>query len=356
MFLEEEEAASKAKEAEEDEKDEEEQRRRLNQPFGQTITREQREKGYHDPLKPPPLGTYNPKPITLSSKIWRDYSVELDHHKPRKKKKRKFNFKNESKGKRRSKSSRNIIKKGLRKGSNFTKSAKDIRITDQDLRRPSEITIEDEKRSLTKSTMSKSQVMSGKKKIGFYERFPNRPVSGHVKFNLHTQRKDLHDQEIFDLDGKQFTYLDIPKTSSRFRPIETFFMKKKQPRGPLFGNIDPDNSDYKPNYEYGKKRINSGVLFFEPITKRKPPGTPSITRNEALYDYNMYKSTNASQLLKRVRMVNFDKNIPKEIDPESGLPSFMQKGRPLTANPLYTQGEKKDRKLNIKIRPVTAKR
>lgn len=331
--------------------------KKLVEPFGVLVTRDEREKNFHDLLKPPPLGTYNPKPISKSVKVWRDYSVELDKHKPRKRKKKKFTFKQLMKGKKGTKSSKEMRKSGLKRGSNFTKSAKDLRMTDQDLRRPSEATIEFEKKSLTRSTVSETRISSSKTKIGFYERFPNRPVKGHVKFDLHTKRKPLNDQEIFDLDGKQFTYLDVPKVSSRFRPRETFFMKKKQPRGPLFGRIEPDNSDYQPKYEYGKKRINSGVLFFEPITKRKPPGRPSTTKNEALYDYDSFKKNNKSQFLKRVPQVDFEKNIPKEVDPESSLPSFMQKGRPLTANPLYTQMEKKDRKINkiVRFRPMTAK-
>lgn len=333
--------------------------KKVVEPFGVLVSRDKRESTYHDKAKPPPVATYNPRPISKSKKVWRKYSVELKKHKSRRKKMKKYNFGGHRRcvGKKEEKLTRKNSMKKLRKGSNYSKSLKDLRITEEDLRRPSEISIHSEKRSLTRSTYSQTRLSSAKPKIGFYQRFPNRPVSGHVKFKLHTKRKPLNDQEVFDVDGKQFTYLDIPHISARNKPIETFFMKKKQPRGPLFGNIEPDNSDYNPKFEYGKRRINSGVLFFEPITKRKPPGKESTTKNEDLYDYNSYKKSNKSQILKRVPQVDFVKNIPKEVDPKSGLPSFMQKGRPLTANPLYTQMEKKDRKLKKKVRfrPLTAK-
>lgn len=337
--------------------------KKLVEPIGVLVSRDKRETTYHDPNKPPPLGTYNPKMVSKSVKVWRKYSNELDRHVPKKRKQKKFNFKSLNKTRKKNRMKRAQISKGLKgrfslkKGSNYSRSAKDLLIMDNDLQRPSEIMEEEGslRKSMTQSTLSRTQAGGSRGKIGYYKRFPNRPVSGHVKFKLHTKRKPLNDQEVFDVEGTQFSYLEVPRISSRHRPIETFFMKKKQPRGPLFGHIEPDNSDYNPQFEYGKRRINSGVLFFEPITKRKPPGRPSTTKNEDLYDYNGYKGTNRSMILKRIPQTDLEKNIPKELDPESGLPSFLQKGRPMTANTLFNHREKKDRKMVKIMRPTTAK-
>lgn len=87
-----------------------------------------------------------------------------------------------------------------------------------------------------------------------------------------------------------------------------------------------------------KKRINAGVLSMETMEGRKGFEKPSLTKNEAFYAYESYKDANTSHIFRKTRLVKLDKNLPRELDPTSGLPSFLQKTRPSSsADPLKRQ-------------------
>jgi hypothetical protein len=141
-----------------------------------------------------------------------------------------------------------------------------------------------------------------------------------------------HGKPNYDPLGKQFvkSLASINKLNSRHRPIKGFTMGKVPSRDNIFGR-DADHPDYYPNFEAVKKRINSGVLSMETMEARKGMEYKSSTANEAFYDYDHYKDINKSQRFRRTRLVNLDKNLPKELDPESGLPSFLQTRRPISA-------------------------
>jgi hypothetical protein len=329
--------------------------------FKKLVTREQREKLERDyGFDPPALGKYNPKLKKLSKKIWRDYDTELKDKDPfkarnkRRQQKSKFTYddlmRNTGQNLRRNRSEMSSMsvrfrsakkrpksKKGLARGSNWSRSQKHLggygKKSKLRCSSASNVCSRSEKDLFIKQ---KEKNLGPKK--NYFGRFPNRPVSAYIHMSKRPKRRKLNEQEVYDKVGKQFEYLEIPKVSSRYRPIESFKMKKKLGRkGNIFGTWKGDQLDYKPNYEVGKKRINSGVLSMETITARKPPGKPSLTPNEALYDYDRFKESNKSMLLRKVRLVNFEKNLPRELDPESGLPSFLQTRkpvRPMTAGPV----------------------
>lgn len=50
--------------------------KKVVEPFRVICSREKLRKLDKDPLKPPPLGTYNPKLNRFSTKIWRRYDLE----------------------------------------------------------------------------------------------------------------------------------------------------------------------------------------------------------------------------------------------------------------------------------------
>lgn len=214
------------------------------------------------------------------------------------------------------------------------KSAKQLKMTDRDLRRPSE--------TLDYGEFDTAQeeddfIPQSKKNIKhypkYYGRFPERPIKGYVKFFQKTKRKEMQfGTPNYDPLGKQFikSLAAINPHNSRHKPIRGFKMSKIPPRNGIFDQ-DADHPDYHPNFEVVKKRINRGVLSFETMEARKGMEYQSQTKNEAYYDYDFYKSTNRSQKIRRTRMVDLDKNLPKELNPESGMPSFLQTRRPISA-------------------------
>ena len=124
------------------------------------------------------------------------------------------------------------------------------------------------------------------------------------------------------MEGKQFNYLDVPSVSSKYRKKTVITMDKLLPREEIFKACE-DDPDYNPNYEIRKRRVDLGVIPFYGgtskglITKKQP------TKNEAMYDYDSYYETNQSQLFKRIPQVSLTKKLPRELDPDCGLPSFM---------------------------------
>lgn len=167
----------------------------------------------------------------------------------------------------------------------------------------------------------------------YFSRFPERPILGYVKFSMKTKRLAMqHGVPNYDPLGKQFvkSLASINPLNSRHRPIKGFNMAKKPTRKGIFDK-DADHPDYSPNFEVVKKRINAGVLSMETMEARKGMEFKSQTANEAFYDYDHYKDINKSQNLRKTRIVNLEKNLPKELDPESGLPSFLQTTRPISS-------------------------
>ena len=170
--------------------------------------------------------------------------------------------------------------------------------------------------------MARSKVKRPKPK-GFFNRYPNQPIKGFINFKKQLRRKPKVSKEIFDQEGLQFVYLDTPSVSSKHKnPKHVFEIAKSIPRKEFFGKREED-TDYTPNYEIRKKRINLGVTGFDSSTGKDFSSKFSATRNEALYDYDRYKKSNRSMLITRVPVVDFDRNLPRELDPESGLPFFM---------------------------------
>lgn len=76
------------------------------------------------------------------------------------------------------------------------------------------------------------------------------------------KRKPLVTRELFDMEGKQFNYLDVPSVSSRYRKKTVISMEKLLPREEIFKACE-DDPDYNPNYEIRKRRVDLGVIQFD---------------------------------------------------------------------------------------------
>ena len=332
-------------------------------PLKKVTSREKRAQMGVDPIKPPPLGRYNPKLNKYSNKTWRNYSLEMKAKRRKERNRQKIEYKQMMRSAKASmragsRSKRDSFVSGFLGGkqSRFGMSShhhkkkpsfgRDIDLlnvnSEKEHRRPSTASHSVSRSNSAVFVRPKKKRNLGKKK-NYFGRFPNRPVSAYIHMAKRPERMPLNSNEIFDPDGKQFEYLDIPEVNSRAKPPKGFNIKKMQPRPPLFGDIDKDHPDYHPQFEFVKKQVSSILLNFETMTARKPPGKPSLTPNEDLYDYDRYKDSNSSMLIRKVRLVDMERNLPKELDPECGLPSFLQRKRPVTANAKIFFGEKPDR-------------
>jgi hypothetical protein len=101
-----------------------------------------------------------------------------------------------------------------------------------------------------------------------------------------------------DEAGTQFTELKIPDNSTKSRHVPSFEMMKQKGRNDIF-LTGKDLPDYDPNYEIGKRKIGQTVTKFHTVTARKPVERPMSTYNEKFYDYDSYKNSNSSYILKR---------------------------------------------------------
>lgn len=205
--------------------------------------------------------------------------------------------------------------------------------------------------------ISKSRPTTAKTKSipekGYFKRFPQRPIKGYVFFSKQKKRQPMVTRELFDHEGKQFQYLETPTVSSKHRrPQHVFDIKNSIGRKDIF-QVTDDDPDYTPNYETRKRRINLGITRFDSSTGKDFSSKRSTTRNEALYNYDRYRLTNKSQLIHRIPIVDMERNLPRELDPESGLPFFMQTKRNIQSSKVLG---KKGMKISLKKkqRPSTA--
>jgi len=167
----------------------------------------------------------------------------------------------------------------------------------------------------------------------YFARFPERPVSGYVKFAMKTKRPPIQKgMSNYDPYGKQFikSLALVTNTNSKNIPVKGFDLSKITPKA--FFTSQADDHDYTPNFEHVKKRINTGVLCMETMEARKGFEKPSLTKNEAFYQYDDFKDANNSHIFRKVRLVQLDKNLPRELDPSSGMPSFLQTKRPASSS------------------------
>jgi len=185
--------------------------------------------------------------------------------------------------------------------------------------------------ALTQGTTGSSKGALTEEDLNFNPDKLKSKVQGYVNMGQKTDRLPLnHRAEVFDEEGKQFLYSELPRTSSKYRPISSFSMKKAASRKGFYDEKE-DLPDYAPNYEFVQRRVGSAVPKFELVTGRKPFGKHSATANENLYDFDHYAKEKNSHVYRRNFYTDLSKKLPKELDPDCGLPSFMQTKRPATA-------------------------
>lgn len=143
---------------------------------------------------PPPLGCYNPKRVKVSRRIWRVYdnedkTVSLKIIKAQKEVNRLKMMNNMKKAR------PNTAHAKLNQD-----DAKSVDSLDEniDLASGESRSVKRKKKRAKTANPSKKSL----KKTNFFERFPNRPVSGYVSMKSQLKRKPLVTNEIFDMEGK----------------------------------------------------------------------------------------------------------------------------------------------------------
>ena len=163
----------------------------VKQPFGKMCSRDYLNKISKDKAIPPPLGCYNPKRLKVSGRIWRVYDNED----------RTMSLKaiRAQKEMNRLKMMNNMKK--ARPNTAHPKlnidDAKSVDSIDENIdlvsRDSESIARRRKKRAKTAKPKKK-----GPKKTNFFERFPNRPISGYVSMKSQLKRKPLVTKELFD--------------------------------------------------------------------------------------------------------------------------------------------------------------
>lgn len=98
------------------------------------------------------------------------------------------------------------------------------------------------------------------------------------------------------------------------------FYPGRNERGMMIKNVEYA-PDYKPNYEYGKKNLGSCGIKFAKMSSRKPLNLGHASLNDDWLDPETFNKVHPF----RVKSPKFEKLLPRESDPHSPLPPFMQK-------------------------------
>lgn len=138
----------------------------------------------------------------------------------------------------------------------------------------------------------------------------------------------------------RFTYFEFPKNCGRSKKPLTVDMSKQKGRDFKFLYKNDDYSpDYQPNFEFGKKQLGSPGPKFEKMSPRKPLAFVSASINEDFFDTGRFETLK----YRRPKTAVFNNYAPRDSDPSSPLPSFMQK----TINSRFAVGTVRQKALEI---------
>eukprot|EP01016_Furgasonia_blochmanni_P046119 TRINITY_DN6596_c0_g1_i3.p1 TRINITY_DN6596_c0_g1~~TRINITY_DN6596_c0_g1_i3.p1 ORF type:complete len:368 (+),score=65.20 TRINITY_DN6596_c0_g1_i3:95-1105(+) len=146
-----------------------------------------------------------------------------------------------------------------------------------------------------------------------------------IEFHKQKSREDILKGLKGNPHEKRFEYVDWPKTFSKNKEVKAISFENLHGRedNKMYKRVD-FAPDYKPNFEYGKKRILAFGMKFEKMSGRKPTHKESYTKNETRFDYDDYANSETTQLFVRPRSANFKAYQGRDAEPTDPLPSFMQ--------------------------------
>lgn len=124
---------------------------------------------------------------------------------------------------------------------------------------------------------------------------------------------------------ERFTPVEWPKNYSGSVKTMSVDLQKMPSRKEIFPIPETINcSTYEPNYDYSKKRINQYDRLMGINSGRKFDSPKPYYTNEQTYDFDEYVKKNKSKVFPHVKSPKFDMMAPRDKDPESKLPSYLQ--------------------------------
>ncbi|KAL4504067.1 hypothetical protein ABPG72_022697 [Tetrahymena utriculariae] len=155
------------------------------------------------------------------------------------------------------------------------------------------------------------------------EKLPQK-VQGLIEYGRSLGRGDTLMNQKGNPHENRFETIHLSQTWSNMKRVPSFNMRKTIGRedNKIYENKE-FAPDYHPNYEFGKKGLGTSGPLFHKIPSRKPFHKAALTHNENFYDFDNYKTK--SVIFRNTTCPDFKRQLPRERDPNSPLPSFMQK-------------------------------
>jgi len=152
------------------------------------------------------------------------------------------------------------------------------------------------------------------------DKIPKR-VGGPIPMHLQSNRTTIMSPKDNPHESR-FFFFEIPSASTKSKRPTTVDLTKSLGRDhkPMYKEA-PYSPDYTPNFEYGRKGLGSCGPKFNKVSARKAVEYKSPSINQSFFD------TSKSETFKyrRPNTASFNYYSPRDTDPTSPLPSFMQK-------------------------------
>jgi len=164
-------------------------------------------------------------------------------------------------------------------------------------------------------------------------------VVGPTAFGVQTNRRSALNSAGNPHESR-FNFFEVPTNLGKNKRPQTVQMNKTLGRDLKFLFKSMEYSpDYEPNFEFGRKGLGSPGPRFEKVTARKSMGFKSPSINQNFFD----PKTNEELKFSRTTVTLFDKTAPRDSNPGSPLPCFMQK----SMNTRFAVGTVREKALEI---------
>jgi len=155
---------------------------------------------------------------------------------------------------------------------------------------------------------------------------PSIKVKGAIPLEKQTNRLDpLVEAKRKKMSSRdKFSIEEWPRNYSMNIKLPVVDIGKISPRREFYNTSDVGGSVYEPKYEFVKKRFNQFDKLMGKVAGRKPLSKKAYYTFEEVYDYDKYVGNNKSGVYQNVAAPAFDKMLPRDRNPDSKLPSYLQ--------------------------------
>lgn len=151
-------------------------------------------------------------------------------------------------------------------------------------------------------------------------------VIGFIDYDRQLDREKVIRFVKNDPHEKRFEVVKQTQVWSNLKRVPQFFYNTSLGRdeNKIF-SIKEHQPDYQPNYEYFKKNLGKAIPNFTKVPPRQPYYRSLVQQSIHTFDYDYYVKQNKSHVYRSVQNINLKKMQPRAVDPNSPMPSFMQK-------------------------------